>query len=92
MPVAFGSDTIFPHDQAAREFAQLVRLGMASYDAIRAATVNAADVLGIGDEVGTLAPGKVADVIAVRGNPLERIERLEDVRFVMKRGHVVKQP
>lgn len=88
--IAFGSDTIFPHELAAREFAQLVRLGMSPMDAIRAATYNAAQVLGIEDEVGTLQPGMVADIIAVEGNPLDDITELEQVDFVMKDGQIIK--
>ena len=88
--IAFGSDTIFPHEWAAREFAQLVRLGMSPMDAIRAATWNAAQVLGIEDEVGTLRPGMVADIIAVDGDPLEDITELEQVDFVMKDGQIIK--
>lgn len=88
--IAFGSDTIFPHELAAREFAQLVRLGMSPMDAIRTATYNAAQVLGIEDEVGTLQPGMVADIIAVDGNPLDDITELEQVDFVMKDGQIIK--
>ncbi len=88
--IAFGSDTIFPHEWAAREFAQLVRLGMTPMEAIRTATYNAAQVLGIEDEVGTLRPGMVADIIAVDGNPLDEITELEQVDFVMKDGQIIK--
>ncbi|MDE2783217.1 MAG: amidohydrolase family protein [Gemmatimonadota bacterium] len=88
--IAFGSDTIFPHEWAAREFAQLVRLGMSPMDAIRTATYNAAQVLGIEDEVGTLQPGMVADIIAVDGNPLDDITELEQVDFVMQDGEIIK--
>lgn len=88
--IAFGSDTIFPHEWAAREFAHLVRLGMSPMDAIRTATYNAAQVLGIEDEVGTLQPGMVADIIAVGGNPLDDITELEQVDFVMKAGQIIK--
>ena len=59
-------------------------------DAIRTATVNAAKLIGVEDRVGTLEPGKWADIIAVAGNPLENIALLEDVRFVMKGGVVYK--
>ena len=88
--IAFGSDTIFPHEWAAREFAHLVRLGMSPMEAIRTATYNAAQVLGIEDEVGTLQPGMVADIIAVGGNPLDDITELEQVDFVMKDGQIIK--
>ena len=88
--VAFGSDTIFPHDWAAREFAELVRLGMTPMAAIQAATHNAAQVLGIEESVGTVQPGMYADIIAVSGNPLDDIRELEQVDFVMKSGQIIK--
>ena len=92
VPVAYGSDTIFPHEWSAREFSAMTALGLPEIEAIRAATKNAAELLGIEDEAGTLEAGKLADIIAVKGNPLERIDILEDVRFVMKSGVVVKRP
>jgi imidazolonepropionase-like amidohydrolase len=92
VPVAYGSDTIFPHEWSAREFSAMTALGLPEIEAIRSATTNAAELLGIGEEAGSLATGKIADIIAVKGNPLEQIEILEDVRFVMKGGQVVKRP
>lgn len=89
--IAFGSDTIFPHGEATREFAELVRLGLPPAEAVRAATINAAQLLGIADQVGTLEPGKLADIVAVAANPLEDVRTLEQVRFVMKSGRIVKQ-
>jgi imidazolonepropionase-like amidohydrolase len=90
--IAFGTDSgTFPHGENAKEFAVLVRLGMSPLDAIRAATINAADLLGVSDR-GVIAPGKLADVIAVPGNPLEDVKRLQQVCFVMKGGTVVKTP
>ncbi|MGE0554304.1 MAG: amidohydrolase family protein [Gemmatimonadales bacterium] len=86
---AYGSDTIFPHQDAVLEFRELVRLGLPPIEAIRAATTNAAEALGIADEVGTLEPGKLADIVAVPGNPLDDIRVLEAVSFVMKSGRVV---
>jgi imidazolonepropionase-like amidohydrolase len=88
--IAFGSDTIFPHGDAAREFAELVRLGLSPIEAIRAATINSAQVLGIADQVGSLEQGKVADIVAVRTNPLGDIRALEHVAFVMKAGHIIR--
>ncbi|MGH9870049.1 MAG: amidohydrolase family protein [Candidatus Polarisedimenticolia bacterium] len=88
--VAFGSDTIFPHGDAAREFAALVGLGLAPMDAIRAATGNAAALLGLEEDIGSLEVGKSADIVAVPGNPLENIRTLESVSFVMKAGEIVK--
>ena len=88
--VAFGSDTIFPHGEAVREFAELVRLGLPPAEAVRAATINAAQVLGVADQLGTLERGKFADIVAVSANPLEDIRTLEQVRFVMKGGQIVR--
>ncbi len=88
--VAFGSDTIFPHEHAAREFARMVRLGLTPAQAIRAATVSAAEVLGIENEVGKIEAGRVADIVAVAGDPLKDVTTLESVAFVMKSGRVVK--
>ncbi len=91
---AYGTDAaVFPHGRNARDFRILVEeLDVQPIDAIRTATVNAAELIGIGDRAGTLEPGKWADVIAVAGNPLEDITLLENVRFVMKGGVVVKSP
>jgi imidazolonepropionase-like amidohydrolase len=90
--VAFGTDAaVIPHGQNAKEFGALVARGMSPIDAVRAATVNAADLLGVSDR-GHIAPGLLADVVAVRGNPLDDIRVLEDVRFVMKGGAIYKRP
>lgn len=87
--MAFGSDAgVYPHGQNGRQFAYMVEYGMSPIEAIQAATVNAADLLGLDDEVGQLRPGFQADLIAVRGNPLEDVRLLEDVGFVMKGGTV----
>lgn len=71
-------------------FAALVDRGMTPLDALRAATLNAADLLGVNDR-GTIAAGKLADLVAVPGNPLENIRVMEQVRFVMKGGKIYKQ-
>lgn len=92
VPIAFGTDAgVFPHGDNAKEFAVLVERGMTPVDAIRSATLNAADLLDV-DDRGNLKEGLLADIIAVPGNPLERIEALEEVQFVMKGGRVFKQP
>jgi imidazolonepropionase-like amidohydrolase len=90
--IAFGTDAaVFPHGENAKEFAVYVRAGMSPIQAIRTATVNAADLLGKTDR-GTLEAGRLADIIAVRGNPLEEISRIEQVVFVMQGGKVIKDP
>lgn len=88
--IGFGSDTIFPPEEAPREFAELVRLGLSPADALRAATVNAAEILGITQQAGTIETGKAADIVAVDADPLEDVRTLENVRFVMKGGRIVK--
>lgn len=89
--VAFGTDAaVYPHGLNAREFQVLVRLGMSPLQAIQAATINAADLMGWQTKVGTLEPGKYADLVGVEGNPLENVRVLEDVKFVMKGGVVYK--
>lgn len=89
--IAFGTDTgVSAHGDNAREFALLVRAGMTPIQAIRSATVVAAEHLQLGAEVGSLAPGKAADLIAVRGDPLADVTELERVRFVMRGGRVYK--
>lgn len=92
VPIAFGTDAgVYPHGDNAKEFAVLVAQGMTPAGAIRAATVNAADLLGV-DDRGRVAEGLLADLIAVPGNPLEDVTALERVEFVMVGGEVVKGP
>jgi imidazolonepropionase-like amidohydrolase len=89
--VAFGTDAaVYPHGLNAHEFAVMVKLGLTPMQAIQAATVNAADLLGWSDRVGSIEPGRFADIIAVRGDPVGDVTELERVRFVMKGGMVVK--
>ena len=84
--IAFGTDaSVIPHGLNAREFAVYVECGMSPIDAIRTATLNAADLLGKTDR-GEIAPGKLADLIAVPGNPLQDVTTLEHVSFVMHGG------
>jgi imidazolonepropionase-like amidohydrolase len=87
--IALGTDaSVFPHGENAREFAALVQYGLDPIDAIRAGTVNAAKALGK-DDRGRIAPGLLADLVAVSGDPLQDLRTLEHVRFVMKGGEVV---
>lgn len=90
--VAFGTDAaVYPHGLNAHEFPVMVSLGLTNLQAIQAATVNAADLLGWSDKVGTLEPGKYGDLIAVKGDPMADTSVLEHVAFVMKGGEIVKQ-
>jgi imidazolonepropionase-like amidohydrolase len=89
--IAFGTDAaVYPHGLNAHEFGSMVDMGLAPLVAIQAATVNAADLLGWSDRVGTLEPGKFADIVAVEGDPVANVRVLESVKFVMKGGDVVK--
>ena len=92
VPIAYGTDAgVSKHGRNADEFELLVRFGMTPMEAIVAATVNAADLLGLSDEIGTLEAGKSADIIAVRGDPLADVTVLKSVTFVMARGKVAKE-
>ena len=89
--VGFGTDAaVYPHGLNAHEFAVMVQLGLTPLQAIQAATVNDADLLGWSDKVGVLEPGHYADIIAVDGDPLQDVTTLEKVKFVMKGGLVYK--
>jgi imidazolonepropionase-like amidohydrolase len=89
--MVFGTDAgVIPHGSNAQEFAALVGAGLSPLEAIRAATINAAEALGIGSEAGTIETGRVADIIAVTGDPLMDVRLLERVQFVMKAGQVVR--
>jgi imidazolonepropionase-like amidohydrolase len=88
--IAFGTDAaVIPHGQNAHEFESYVNYGMSNIEALRTATTNAADLLGVTDRA-LLAPGRLADIIAVPGNPLTDIKVMERVSFVMKGGAVVR--
>ncbi len=90
VPIAFGTDAgVYPHGENAGEFEIYVRMGMSELDALRTATVHAADLLDTADR-GRLAEGLLADIIAVPGNPLDDITVTRDVQFVMLAGRVVK--
>lgn len=91
VPIAFGTDAgVFRHGRNATEFEYMVEAGMPSVEALYAATYSAADLLGQLGHLGTLEPGKHADLIAVEGDPTEDISILHDVQFVMKAGTVYK--
>ncbi|MFL6723429.1 MAG: amidohydrolase family protein [Sphingomicrobium sp.] len=88
--IAFGTDAgVSKHGRNADEFELLVKFGMPPVEALKAATVNAADLLGLANEVGTIETGKSADIIAVAGDPLQDVTVLKKVDFVMARGDVI---
>ncbi|WP_234567852.1 metal-dependent hydrolase family protein [Rhodohalobacter sp. 614A] len=89
--MAFGTDaSVYPHGRNAEQFKMMVDAGMSSVDGIRSSTIWAAELIGIEKNAGSIEPGKWADLIAVRGNPLEDISLLENVQFVMKGGKIYK--
>jgi len=89
--MAFGTDSgVYPHGDNARQFAKMVEWGMKPIDAIQAATIRAADLIGWSGKVGALEPDHYADIIAVSGDPLSDVRVLESVKFVMKNGAVVR--
>lgn len=89
--VAYGTDAgVFPHGENGKDFKHLVRLGMSPMQAIRTATVHAADLMGWSDRIGSIEPGKYADIIAVKADPLKDISVLERVDVVVKGGRRVR--
>jgi imidazolonepropionase-like amidohydrolase len=89
--MAFGTDAgVYPHGDNARQFYYMVKYGMTPMQAIQAATINGADLLGWKDRIGSVSPGKYADLIAVGGDPVQDPAELTRVTFVMKGGAVVK--
>ena len=89
--ISFGTDAaVYPHGQNAKEFKLMVDLGMAPIDALKSATANDADLLGITQKVGTLEKGKLADVIAMPGDPTTDITVTERVSFVMREGKIIR--
>jgi imidazolonepropionase-like amidohydrolase len=89
--IAYGTDAgVYPHGWNAKQFAHMVKWGLTPIQAIQAATISAADLLGWNDKVGVIAPGAFADIIAVDGDPLKDVTELERVKFVMKGGEVYK--
>ena len=89
--ISFGTDAaVFPHGQNAKEFALMTGLGMAPIDALKSATSNDAELLGVGQKIGTLERGKLADIIAMAGDPTADITATEHVSFVMKEGKIIR--
>ena len=89
--IGLGTDAaVYPHGRNAEEFHQMVDLGMKPIDALKAGTSNDADLLGLADKIGTLETGKLADVVAVPGDPSQNIRETEKVFFVMKEGKIYK--
>ncbi len=88
--IAYGTDAgVSKHGRNADEFELLVKFGMPPVEALKAATVNAADLLGLANEIGTIESGKSADIIAVSGDPLQDVTVLKKIEFVMARGEVI---
>jgi imidazolonepropionase-like amidohydrolase len=88
--IAYGTDSgVYPHGMCGKQFAYMVKFGMTPMQAIQSATVVAADLIGWRDRLGSIEPGLIADLVAVEGNPLEDIDRLTEVSFVMKGGQVL---
>jgi imidazolonepropionase-like amidohydrolase len=89
--IAFGTDAgVYPHGWNAKQFKWMTRFGLSPMGAIQAATINAADLIGIKEKTGSIKAGKKADIIAVANNPIDDITTLEQVQFVMKNGVVYK--
>src|SRR5262245_44445619 len=89
--IVFGTDGgVLPHGENAKEFTALAKAGLPPLEAIRAATINAAAALGLGQEIGQIKAGYAADLIAVAGDPLQDLEALSRIRFVMRGGRVVQ--
>jgi imidazolonepropionase-like amidohydrolase len=90
--ISFGTDAaVYPHGQNAKEFKLMVDLGMTPIDALKSATASDADLLGIAQKVGTLEKGKLADVVAMPGDPTSDISATEHVSFVMKQGKIIRR-
>jgi imidazolonepropionase-like amidohydrolase len=89
--ISFGTDAaVYPHGQNAKEFKLMVDLGMTPIDALKSATASDADLFGIAQRVGTLEKGKLADIVAMPGDPTSDITATEHVSFVMKEGKIIR--
>jgi imidazolonepropionase-like amidohydrolase len=90
--IAFGTDAgVFGHGKNYKEFEYMVEGGMPPMVSIKSATVAGADLLGMSDKIGSIQKGKLADIVAVDGDPLQDIKKMKDVVFVMKDGKIYKQ-
>lgn len=90
--IAFGTDAgVYPHGYNAKEFEYMVEAGMPPVECLKAATMVNAELLGMKDQIGSVEAGKLADIIAVDGNPLQDVKTLQQVKFVMKDGKIYKQ-
>ena len=91
--IAFGTDSgVIPHGENAKEFRYMVEGGMSPLEALRSATLGAAELLGVEDELGAIEAGKLADLVATPEDPTEDIETTTRVSFVMKAGEIYKRP
>src|SRR5205085_11269585 len=88
LKIAFGDDD--DPEFAMREYGALIRGGMKPIEALQAATINGAELLGIADQAGAIEPGKIADIIAVEGDPLQDIKAMNKVMFVMRSGAIIR--
>ncbi len=89
--IAYGTDSgVYPHGDNAKQFAYMVRYGLTPMDAIRAATLNSAQLLAKEKDLGSITTGKFADLIAVEGDPLQDIDKLRQVRGVVKAGRQIR--
>ena len=92
VPIVFGTDAgVFEHGKNGKEFGYMVEAGMPALEAIQSATLTPAKILNLENELGQIAPGFYADIIAVEGDPLQDVKTLEDVQFVMKEGKIFKE-
>jgi imidazolonepropionase-like amidohydrolase len=91
--LVYGTDSgVYPHGDNAKQFSRMATYGMSPLEAIQSATIGASKLLGLSEKVGQISPGFYADIIAVDDNPLDHLETLEKVTFVMKNGQVFKNP
>ena len=89
--IVYGTDAgVYPHGDNAKQFSYMVKHGMTSVEAIQAATIHAADVMGWGNQVGQINPGFFADIVALRDNPISNIQALEKIDVVIKGGQLYK--